>query len=192
MFVPNLAGLTAARADLVAILQTGIPSGIILGIQNFTGSNPGGDMMRLNMAIAPASNPNVLGILGGDLAGFPNGRRVMDDVVTIELRAIAGATHPLVDQRYTLDAAATKVTQGLSPSGTGVTLTLTYHPANSAIGHGVALEVFQNGKQIGNATDSTGSGTAQLKLTPGSGSTLLIKVFNYIKGQAISFSLTQS
>jgi hypothetical protein len=31
---------------------------------------------------------------GGDLAGFPNGRRVFDDVVTIELRAIAGLTYP--------------------------------------------------------------------------------------------------
>ena len=41
--------------------------------------------------------PNRLGILGGDLAGFPNGRRLTDDVVTIELRAVAGATYPLVD-----------------------------------------------------------------------------------------------
>ena len=41
---------------------------------------------------APARNVN--GILGGDLAGFPNGRRVFDDIVTIELRAVAGADHP--------------------------------------------------------------------------------------------------
>ena len=63
-------------------------------------------MLRLNMAIPPSRNPNILGILGGDLAGFPNGRRVVDDVVTIELRAIAGATYPLVDPTYTADAAA--------------------------------------------------------------------------------------
>jgi Domain of unknown function (DUF4331) len=81
---PNLAGLTAARADLVAILLIGIPAGIISGFQNFTGSTPA-DMLRLNMAIPPAANPNIFGILGGDLAGFPNGRRVADDVVAIEL-----------------------------------------------------------------------------------------------------------
>ena len=92
---PHLAGLKAARADLVAILLTGIPSGIIPGFQNYTGKVQA-DMLRLNMAIPPATKPNIYGILGGDLAGFPNGRRVQDDVVAIELRAIAGVTYPLV------------------------------------------------------------------------------------------------
>ena len=72
---PNLAGLHADRADLAAILLTGLPSGIIPGFQNFTGPAPA-DMLRLNMAIPPASDPNIYGILGGDLAGYPNGRRV--------------------------------------------------------------------------------------------------------------------
>jgi len=111
---PNLASLTAARADLVAILLTGIPTGIIPGFQNYTGPLQS-DMLRLNMAISPAKNPSVLGILGGDLAGYPNGRRVMDDVVTIELRAIAGATYPLVAPTYTADGAASLVTDGLTP-----------------------------------------------------------------------------
>ena len=56
------------------------------------------------------------GLLGGDLAGFPNGRRVCDDVVAIELRAIAGATYALVDKTYTPDAAASAVTDGLTPA----------------------------------------------------------------------------
>lgn len=68
------------------------------------------------MAIPPATTPNILGILGGDLAGFPNGRRVVDDVFTIELRALAGATIPLVDPSFTPDAAASQVTDGLDPS----------------------------------------------------------------------------
>ena len=73
-------------------------------------------MLRLNVAIPPsASNPNPLGLLGGDLAGFPNGRRLTDDVVTIELRAVAGVTYPLVDPSYTPDAAASVLTQGLTP-----------------------------------------------------------------------------
>ena len=71
-------------------------------------------MLRLNTAITPASTPNALGVIGGDLAGFPNGRRVFDDVVTIELRAIAGVTIPLVDPTFTPDAAAGLVTDGLT------------------------------------------------------------------------------
>jgi hypothetical protein len=112
---PNLAKLTAARADLVAILLTGIPSGIIPNFQNYTGATPA-DMLRLNVAVPPSSSPSPLGILGGDLAGYPNGRRVADDVFTIELRAIAGVTYALVDKTYTPDGAASKVTDGLTPA----------------------------------------------------------------------------
>lgn len=113
---PHLAALKAARADLVAILLTGIPSGIIPGFQNYTGKTFA-DLMRLNIAIAPTTNnPNIYGILGGDLAGFPNGRRVFDDTVAIELRAIAGVTYPLIDPKFKPDGAASLVTDGLTPS----------------------------------------------------------------------------
>jgi hypothetical protein len=104
-----------ARADLEAILLTGIPAGIVKGFQNYTGPVQA-DMLRLNTAIKPAKKPNQLGVIGGDLAGFPNGRRVFDDVVTIELRAIAGVTVPLVDPTYQPDAAAGLVTDGLTDS----------------------------------------------------------------------------
>jgi hypothetical protein len=113
---PNLAGLTADRADLVAILLTGLPKGIVPNFQNFTGTALA-DMLRLNVAIPPTtSNPSPLGILGGDLAGFPNGRRVFDDAVTVEVRAVAGATYPLVNPSYTPDGAAALVTEGLNPA----------------------------------------------------------------------------
>jgi Domain of unknown function (DUF4331) len=115
---PNLAALVKsgkARADLEAILLTGIPAGIVPGFQNSTGPLQA-DMLRLNTAIKPAAKPNILGVIGGDLAGFPNGRRVFDDVVTIELRAIAGVTVPLVDKTFTPDKAAGQVTDGLGPS----------------------------------------------------------------------------
>jgi hypothetical protein len=111
---PNLAAYTKKRADLVAILLTGIPKGIVPGFQNSTGKVLA-DMMRLNVAIPPASSPNPLGVVGGDLAGFPNGRRVFDDVVTVELKAIAGATIPLVDSDYTPDGAVGAVDQGITP-----------------------------------------------------------------------------
>jgi hypothetical protein len=112
---PNLAAYTKPRADMVAIFLTGIPAGIIPGFQNFTGETLA-DLLRLNMAIPLATTPNVLGILEGDLAGFPNGRRVFDDVFTIELRALAGVTIPLVDPSFTPDANASKLTDGLDPS----------------------------------------------------------------------------
>jgi hypothetical protein len=97
---PNLAGLTADRADLVAILLTGIPAGLIPGFQNYTGDTQA-DLLRLNVAIPPSATPNINGLIGGDPAGFPNGRRVFDNVVAIELRAVAGALYPLVDPTRT-------------------------------------------------------------------------------------------
>jgi hypothetical protein len=112
---PNLEKLTAAREDLVAILLTGLPAGVVSGFQNNTGKVLA-DMLRLNVAVPPAAEPNVLGIIGGDLAGFPNGRRVIDDVTNIELRAIAGATYPLVESKYTPDGAVAAVNQGITPS----------------------------------------------------------------------------
>jgi hypothetical protein len=112
---PNLASYTKNRADLHAILLTGIPTGIVDGFQNLTGPNPA-DMLRLNVAIPPnTDNPNALGVVGGDLAGFPNGRRVFDDVVSIELKAFAGATIPLVDPSYTTDGAVGLVSSYLTP-----------------------------------------------------------------------------
>ena len=111
---PNLAAFNATvadRADLLAILLTGIPAGIIPDFQNFTGPTQA-DLLRLNVAIPPSANPNVNGILGGDLAGFPNGRRVFDDIVTVELRAVAGLTIPLVDPTFTPDGAASLINDG--------------------------------------------------------------------------------
>ena len=76
----------------------GDPVGDRPGFQNYTGPTFA-DQLRLNMAIPPSTaNPNRFGLLGGDAAGFPNGRRVFDDIVSIELRAIAGLTYPLVDK----------------------------------------------------------------------------------------------
>jgi hypothetical protein len=112
----NLAALNEAgtpRADLLAILLTGIPDGLVDEFQNSTGEIQA-DMLRLNTVIPPSKEENPFGIIGGDLAGFPNGRRIDDDVVSISLRAIAGATFPLVDGKFRPDAAASQVERGLS------------------------------------------------------------------------------
>jgi hypothetical protein len=70
------------RSDLVTILLTGVPG------LNFTGSRRA-DLLRLNTSIPPSPAPSRLAVIDGDLAGFPNGRRLGDDVVDIELRAFA-------------------------------------------------------------------------------------------------------
>ena len=74
----------APRSDLVSVFATGVP-----GLNQPTGVSPG-EMLRLNMSIPPAAAPKTLGVLAGDIAGFPNGRRLGDDVVDIELRVVAG------------------------------------------------------------------------------------------------------
>lgn len=70
------------RADLVEVFLTGV-----------TGLNKKGaacEYLRLNMAIAPSATPNRLGVLAGQNDGFPNGRRLTDDVVDIALRVVHG------------------------------------------------------------------------------------------------------
>ena len=82
----NVDSPPAPRNDLVAIFLTGIP-----GLNQPTNVRAA-EMLRLNMAIPPTSSPDRMGVLGGDLAGFPNGRRVGDDVLDIVLQAAAGGT----------------------------------------------------------------------------------------------------
>ncbi|GAA1614154.1 DUF4331 domain-containing protein [Kribbella sancticallisti] len=110
---PKLAAYKKPRADLAAILLTGIPKGVVPGFQNYTGPVQA-DMLRLNVAVPPSKAPDPLGLVAGDAAGFPNGRRVFDDVVTVELRAVAGLTIPLVDPSFTPDAAAGAIKDGTS------------------------------------------------------------------------------
>ena len=75
------------REDLVAAFLTGVK-----GLNQPANVTPS-EMLRLNTAIAPTppAAQNDLGVLGGDLAGFPNGRRPYDDVVDITLRVAEGA-----------------------------------------------------------------------------------------------------
>lgn len=87
----------APRTDLAQIFALGIPVNAVTG-PNYTtviqGTDAPHEYLRLNLGIpiTPISSINRLGILGGDPAGFPNGRRPQDDVVDIALRAMAGGT----------------------------------------------------------------------------------------------------
>ena len=74
------------RTDLVAAFLTGV-SGL-----NQPAKVKASEMLRLNTSIAaaPVASQSDLGVLGNDTAGFPNGRRPIDDVVDIELRVAMG------------------------------------------------------------------------------------------------------
>ncbi|GAB3589224.1 DUF4331 domain-containing protein [Angustibacter peucedani] len=73
------------RNDLQAIFLTGLK-----GLNQPAKPTPS-EMLRLNTSIKPTAQPNRLGVLAGDNAGFPNGRRLGDDVVDITLQAAEGA-----------------------------------------------------------------------------------------------------
>jgi hypothetical protein len=87
---------TTNRTDLVLILGQGVPG------LNQTNSSGLYDMLRLNMGVPPAAHPDRLGALKGDFAGFPYGRRLGDDVVDIELRAIADGYGKVLHQAFGL------------------------------------------------------------------------------------------
>jgi len=72
------------RNDLVQVFLTGVP-----GLNKPAHVRPS-EQLRLNTSIAPAASPNRLGVIGGDTAGFPNGRRLADDVVDIALQVVEG------------------------------------------------------------------------------------------------------
>jgi hypothetical protein len=85
---PDAAGIQ--RADLVQFFLTGVP-----GLNEPAGRVAPGDALRLNMSIAPCAPAacetySRLGVIGGDFAGFPNGRRPADDVVDVVLQVLEG------------------------------------------------------------------------------------------------------
>jgi hypothetical protein len=86
----GLAIPTENRTDLLAIFHQGLP-----GLNQF--GNRSADMLRLNLSIAPNPNPNRFGAAGGDTAGWPNGRRLGDDVIDIAENGLMGA---LLDPPY--------------------------------------------------------------------------------------------
>ncbi|MDX1582142.1 MAG: DUF4331 domain-containing protein [Thermoanaerobaculia bacterium] len=74
----------APRNDLVEVFLTGVEG------LNMPANVVPAEMLRLNLAIPQATSPNRMGVLAGDNAGFPNGRRLFDDVVDSALRVVAG------------------------------------------------------------------------------------------------------
>ena len=72
------------RNDLVQVFLTGVPK-----LNQPPNVRPT-ELLRLNTSIPPAKNPKRLGVLDGDNAGYPNGRRLTDDCIDISLQVVAG------------------------------------------------------------------------------------------------------
>jgi len=72
------------RKDLVQVFLTGVP-----GLNQPPNVRPA-EMIRLNTSIPPSKDPQRLGVLAGDKAGYPNGRRLTDDVIDISLQVVEG------------------------------------------------------------------------------------------------------
>ena len=73
------------RTDIVQALLTGIP-----GVTQISKNPAAADTLKINLGVPPTATPNRFGVIGGDNAGFPNGRRLGDDVVDISLRVVGG------------------------------------------------------------------------------------------------------
>jgi hypothetical protein len=102
LYPPVLDAPTSGRNDLVRVFLTGVPGVTRPPVQadpNDPGAGLGAvpsDLMRLNVAVpaTPFGSQNRLGVIAGDLAGYPNGRRPGDDVVDISFRVAAGVLLP--------------------------------------------------------------------------------------------------
>lgn len=77
------------RTDIVTALLTGVP-----GLTQISKDAVPADTLKINLGVPPTDSPKRFGVLDGDNAGFPNGRRLSDDVVDIELRVVGGFLVP--------------------------------------------------------------------------------------------------
>jgi hypothetical protein len=84
---PGTAGVQ--REDLIQVFLTGVPT-----LNQPVGVKPS-EMLRLNIDTPPCtSGCSRLGVIGGDVAGFPNGRRLSDDIIDVSLRVVEGVLIP--------------------------------------------------------------------------------------------------
>ncbi|HEX8220841.1 MAG TPA: DUF4331 domain-containing protein [Chloroflexia bacterium] len=159
----------APRDDLVAIFLTGIPG----ATQPPTATLKPSEQLRLNMGVPPAAQPNALGVVGGDLAGYPNGRRLADDVTDISLKAVAGAAYPLFHKDFTPDPLAAQLGDGVDANDVAFRTSFPYvalaHSGTTSVPHGVEAPAAAaapapvagntGGSQAGGA-ESMGAGSA--------------------------------
>ncbi|MBC7374788.1 MAG: DUF4331 family protein, partial [Frankiales bacterium] len=141
----------APRDDLFSVFLTGVK-----GLNQPPKVTPA-EMLRLNTKIKPAANPNRLGVLAKDTAGFPNGRRLADDVVDIELQALEGAvrTGKIVE--------ALKAGDGVNANDAKFGSTFPYvampHTGSATTARGTSVRGASTGASTG-AGGSSGAGSS--------------------------------
>jgi len=81
---PGVTVPPSPRNDIVSVFLTGLD-----GLNKPANVVPA-EMLRINLATPVTATPNRMGALAGDNGGFPNGRRLTDDIVDIELQVVAG------------------------------------------------------------------------------------------------------
>ncbi len=113
-------GTDKQRDDLIAIFLTGIP-----GLTKTATVTPS-EQLRLNLAVAPASTTNSLGVVAGDNQGYPNGRRLADDVTDISIKAVAGAAYPLFHPEFKADPLAAQLGDGVDKNDAEFRTTFPY------------------------------------------------------------------
>ncbi|CCH32700.1 hypothetical protein BN6_54410 [Saccharothrix espanaensis DSM 44229] len=146
------------RDDLVEIFLTGIttklggPIKADLNSQlNNADVNPKrftpSEQLRLNVSVPPTASPNRLGVLANDLQGYPNGRRLADDVVDIGVQALEGAA---VTGIVPALAAGDKV--NANDKAFGATFPYVALPNNTAVNSGAGGAVAPSGGGGGGGT----------------------------------------
>ena len=123
---PNSTPKGAGRPDLVHTFLTGLSAknypdlGLNLNGADLNANDKAvpSEELRLNLSIAPSNNPNRLGAVGGDAAGFPNGRRLRDDVVDIALKVVEGVLIP--DQDPAVKATVKTLGDGVDDGAAGL------------------------------------------------------------------------
>jgi hypothetical protein len=101
-------GTEDQRDDLIAIFLTGVAG--LNQPTNVTAS----EQLRLNMSTEVSDDEARLGVLAGDYQGYPNGRRLADDVTDISLQAVAGEIYPLFHSEFTADTTGTELGDGVN------------------------------------------------------------------------------
>lgn len=183
----------APRDDLVAIFLTGIPG----ATQPATATLKPSEELRLNMGVPPAASPNNLGVVGGDLAGYPDGRRLADDVTDISLKAVAGAAYQLFHPDFKADALAGQLGDGVDandvPFRTAFPYVAVAHDGTSSVPHGVEATSGGGATQPpagggtqppagGGTTEPPAGGTPPTMPVTGGGINHLADVYGFVVG----------